>query len=381
MDLIKKLASLKLTIFLLVIITIVCVFGACMEYEFAFRHVFSSFFFWILLIAFSINLLSCSFLSFQKKEWFNSSLIIHLSILIILFGGLIGKGWGLKGNLLVYEKEGSSFFFEESHLKAFFRQFDLNGDWVWDKKEIASWEKENKSIAEWNLWNHDGNKDGRISFQEWFDAILYAPESIQKNLGMVLPFKLYLEEFITDRYPQSHKLFVTVKDSRIQEQLNVVSGSFYKIPWSSYAISIEPWASQKTIPDEITISVFQGKEKKTVNLSLTSNPEQIFFENIYVHYFLEEMGQVKEWKSKIKVLEKDAEVKEVSISVNKPLRYKNFSFYQSSYFVDPVKKKTRSDFMVVKDYGVPFVYLGFLLLSAGLVFKFCIRPCLSARKK
>ncbi len=384
MDLIKKLSSIKLSIFLLTAITLVCILGACLEYQFAFKYIFSSIFFWALLIAFSINLLSCSYLSFQKKVWFNSSFLIHISILIILFGGLIGKGWGIKGNLLVYEKEGTSFFFEEAHLKTFFRQFDMNGDWVWDKKEIDSWQKWQKSLSEqseWSLFSYDSNKDSLISFQEWFQSILDAPEEIQKKMGSLLPFKLYLDEFITERYPKSPKLFITVRNTRIQEHLNVVSDTLYKIPWSSYKIKIEPWESKEIRTDEIAVSVYYGEDKKTAILSLVKNPEQIFFEDIYIHYYLEEEGQVQEWKSEIEILENNVIAKKSTISVNRPLRYKNFSFYQSSYYIDPIKKKTRSDLMVVKDHGVPFVYFGFLLLSLGLLFKFCIRPCLSSKKE
>lgn len=59
-----------------------------------------------------------------------------------------------------------------------------------------------------------------------------------------------------------------------------------------------------------------------------------------------------------------------TISMNNPLRYRGFSFYQSSYLQGPVETTVLS---VRNDPGTPFVYAGFLIVIAGIVSLFALR--------
>ena len=58
------------------------------------------------------------------------------------------------------------------------------------------------------------------------------------------------------------------------------------------------------------------------------------------------------------------------ISMNHPLRYRGFSFYQSSYIEGPTETTVLS---VRNDPGTPFVYAGFLIVIAGVVSMFVFR--------
>ena len=58
------------------------------------------------------------------------------------------------------------------------------------------------------------------------------------------------------------------------------------------------------------------------------------------------------------------------ISMNHPLRYRGYSFYQSSYIQGPVETTVLS---VRNDPGTPFVYAGFLIVIAGVVTMFMMR--------
>ena len=53
--------------------------------------------------------------------------------------------------------------------------------------------------------------------------------------------------------------------------------------------------------------------------------------------------------------------------MNKPLRWKGFTLYQAGY--DP-ENPGYSSLLVSHDPGVPLVYAGFLLLTAGLIWTF-----------
>ena len=80
---------------------------------------------------------------------------------------------------------------------------------------------------------------------------------------------------------------------------------------------------------------------------------------------------VKDFKSHLRLLEGDAVVKEKTIEVNAPLSYKGYTFYQSGY--DPDRPDWTS-LQVVRDPGVPFVYAGFALMICGLTAVFYLYP-------
>ena len=60
-----------------------------------------------------------------------------------------------------------------------------------------------------------------------------------------------------------------------------------------------------------------------------------------------------------------------TIEVNNPLRYKGYSFYQYDY---DHRELRYTVLQVVKDPGVPSVYVGFVLLMLGLTLTFVVVP-------
>lgn len=81
--------------------------------------------------------------------------------------------------------------------------------------------------------------------------------------------------------------------------------------------------------------------------------------------------QVKDYKSSLRILEGNSVVKEKTIEVNAPLSYRGYRFYQSGY--NPQDPKWTS-LQVVRDPGVPLVYAGFALMIVGLVLVFYVYP-------
>ena len=80
---------------------------------------------------------------------------------------------------------------------------------------------------------------------------------------------------------------------------------------------------------------------------------------------------VKAYRSRLAVLEGDRKVQEKTVEVNDPLSYGGFSFYQSGYRrEDP----TYSGILVVKDPGLPLVWAGLILIGAGMIFVYYVRP-------
>ena len=64
------------------------------------------------------------------------------------------------------------------------------------------------------------------------------------------------------------------------------------------------------------------------------------------------------------------------ISMNNPLRYRGFSFYQSSFIPGPPETTVLS---VRNDPGTPFVYAGFFIVIGGVVSMFVLRDPKASR--
>lgn len=80
---------------------------------------------------------------------------------------------------------------------------------------------------------------------------------------------------------------------------------------------------------------------------------------------------VKDYRSTLQIIENDAVVLEKTIEVNAPLSYKGYTLYQSGY--NP-RDHAWTSLQVVRDPGVPLVYAGFFLMIVGLAFVFYLYP-------
>lgn len=78
-------------------------------------------------------------------------------------------------------------------------------------------------------------------------------------------------------------------------------------------------------------------------------------------------GRIKQFESRIAVLEDGQERLERVINVNTPLTYKGYRFYQSGYDENNLNTST---LQVAKDPSVLVIYAGFLILMAGLTWAF-----------
>jgi hypothetical protein len=86
-----------------------------------------------------------------------------------------------------------------------------------------------------------------------------------------------------------------------------------------------------------------------------------------------ETAPVKAFRSTLDVLEDGLVVKRATVEVNAPLSYRGYSLYQFSYnAADP----SWTALQVVRDPGVPLVYAGFALMMTGLTLVFCVGPWL-----
>ena len=87
--------------------------------------------------------------------------------------------------------------------------------------------------------------------------------------------------------------------------------------------------------------------------------------------FEKKEGEPRAYRSKVSVLRGGKVVKEATVAVNAPLSYGGYEFYQSDWSSTDLNY---SGIKVVKDPGLGLVYAGMIMLSAGVLFVFYIRP-------
>ncbi len=88
--------------------------------------------------------------------------------------------------------------------------------------------------------------------------------------------------------------------------------------------------------------------------------------------------RIRDFYSILQVIDGGHVVAEKTIEVNDPLRYKGYSFYQSSYDREAL---SWSGLQVKKDPGVPLVYGGFLIQIAGMIIIFYVNPLLRKMRR
>jgi hypothetical protein len=87
---------------------------------------------------------------------------------------------------------------------------------------------------------------------------------------------------------------------------------------------------------------------------------------------------IKAFKSTLELQEKGVTVLTKTIAVNSPLSYRGYTFYQTGYNPNDL---TWSELQVVRDPGVPVVYTGFILMMIGLTIVFCVGPWLDTQRQ
>jgi cytochrome c biogenesis protein ResB len=80
---------------------------------------------------------------------------------------------------------------------------------------------------------------------------------------------------------------------------------------------------------------------------------------------------INHYYSILQVINNEQVVAEKKIAVNDPLRYGGYTFYQSSYDTENL---SWSGLQVKEDPGVGLVYVGFILMTLGMVIIFYVNP-------
>jgi len=324
--LLKLLSSVKLAISLLAVIAVVLIVATVIRNQTqARRYIYHSWWFISLLGLFCLNLALCTAGRWSFRVRKVGTTVTHAGVLVMVIGVVIGAVSGERGYMQLYI-------------------------------------------------GHSGNT------------------CYSDSEKISLPFTVHLRDFKVERYRNRgvhERLVIRVVDPDFIGAFPLEVGKRFRIADTSYFVTILRYEPDFVVLGEGTYgSRSDTPNNPAVQVQLengSQNSEHWVFANFpgmhqdpdsNVQVFYQRIEKIKDFKSKVQLFEAGKVVASKTIEVNRPLRYKGYTIYQSSY--DP-EHELFSVFDVARDPGVRFVYLGFLIISAGVMFTFYLRPLLVKR--
>ena len=369
------LSSLKLALVILVLIAVACIIGTLLPQgetvakylakhpdrqgtmdllsKLGMTHVYTAWWFMGLLCMLAVSLAACSLrrlaivrrVSGQGRIRAVGSFITHVSMLLILAGGVVRGVWGEKGYLEFREGETrDSFRIGSEHVKLPFkiRLVDFEVQNYGEATEEAKVQLVEEVVrADWP----EMGLSVLLPVEEGVERILMGPAGAEDQCKIRVIRRVM--DFLIDTGTRE-------VSSRSDEPRNPA----VLIEYERGGHVHQQWVFAK-YPDFNMHTTESKDQKQFLSLKYQARVRQ------------PERPRIKDWKSTLEVLEGDVVMLKKTIEVNVPLLYNGFAFYQSGHNPgDP----TWTSLQVVRDPGVPLVYAGFALMIIGLVVIFIIYP-------
>lgn len=311
--------------------------------------VYSSFWFVLFLILFSINLTVCLVNRLSLKMRMLGSILSHASILIILMGALIGMFFGQKGLIKIGEAEEISSFTAHDRRQidmAFSIRLDrfIYNEHIDPKEKLLVYPHTNYNAADIKNTIGVGVNPSQAD-REGLIAELPTEIGVESDIaqtGYKIKVLRYLSDFAMDTITKvAVSRSAKPNNPAIEVQLKSKAGEISAF----WVFAHFPDMHQKTDPN------FK-----------------------FIYHWVER--RPKDFISKVTILKDGKEIISADIRVNEPLRFGGYTFFQSSYDTESL---SWSGLQAVKDPGVPVVYAGFILLTLGLVIVFYVNPLIQRR--
>lgn len=363
----KALRSVKLALFLLVVIAVVLIGATVMKSQArAARYIYHSWWFVSLLGLFSLNLLLCTLArwSFTLKRL--GTTMTHAGVLVMVIGVVVDAISGERGFMQLDIGDSGNVCYASSERYTWDGAFYDTAEEA--RKKKSDYESDNLQVQ---ILQHGGK------------YLLYTRPARK----FILPFTVHLQDFKVERY---RELVVQVVDRRLVRAFPVKLGKTFAVHGTPYSLTVlryEPdfvvlgegvYGSRSGVPRNpaIQVRVENGSPNRT-SWVFANFPGMHQERDSNVRLLLR-MERIKAFKSRVQLLRDGAVVASKTIEVNKPLKHKGHTIYQSDYDQD---REMYSVFEIARDPGVPFVYIGFVIISAGVAFTFYFRPLLAKRAR
>ena len=281
------------------------------------------------------------------------SFITHVSLLLVLAGGVMRVIWGQKG--MIQFREGQTVNSAESSEGVMPLPFEIRltkFDLEFHKKTAATNAvQEDQLQVEWTA------KHQLVQFPVVLNVErpVVAPDA---PAGAPPAFKVKILQYVSD-------FTVDAETGDVKSRSDTPNNPAVQVETVGGGVTNTQWVFAR-FPDFGT----HGGAAAVMPLTFR-----------YYAVPSDEMGaqrDIKAFRSTVEVIEKGAVVSTRTIAVNSPFSWGGFTFYQTSYNPDDL---TWSALQVVRDPGVPVVYAGFILMMAGLTMVFCVGPWLGGQRK
>lgn len=212
-------------------------------------------------------------------------------------------------------------------------------------------------------------------YQEQSSNELYEEK---QNQRCRLPFEIRLNKFIVENYPSyltirlSNKILKAPVDVGSEFAVNdVISKIKIVRTFENFKITFD--GNGNMIP----IDSNKPGRNPAVELEITKNDGTVSRHFVYElfkghtqadeQYHITYHRPIKDFISKVDIIENGEVIKSGNIEVNHPLHFAGFHFYQNSY---DDKRHQYTVLEVVSDTGLNIVYIGFACLSLGIFLYF-----------
>ena len=377
--LLNTLASVKFAVTVVVLIAVACLIGTLLPQgtevvayvrknpsaaermqffdKLGLTHVFYSWWFIALLGVLASTVATCSMRRFatvrrttgsvQRRAL--GSMITHISILLILVGGVIRGMWGEKGYIELREGQTQAQF-----------QIDKRSKPLPFALQLADFKIETYA-------------EGKRADQDRGDQILV--EWPERKLRAQLPVQLDIQQSFADSFrirvlKYIPDFIVDMKTREVSSRSNEPNNPAILVEVVGPNYQNNRWLFAR-FPDFV-MHTADGHESGP-------SPIRMVYENSGAPKTQAAVtGPIKSFKSTLRIVENNQVVQTRVVEVNSPFRYKGYTFYQSGY--NP-RDLSWTSLQVVRDPGVPVVYAGFCLMIAGLFIVFYLNPWIEARRK
>jgi len=315
-------------------------------------HVYSSAWFIALLGLLAMSLAACTFRRLRAaadrtgraRGRAVGSVITHISLLLVLAGGVIRGIWGERGEMPLREGETkSSFIVQGQPVELPFSIRLLNF-------ELETYGPQD----EWNLRPRIVGEQlvvrSRLAGTEWKlpvePGIAHELTTAEQPARQVVIVKVLrkVADFVID-----------METREVKSRSELPRNPAVLVEMSHHSRTNRQWLFSRH-PDFDMHDT--GEAARVLDMR-------------YVVEVTSPKTTIKDYKSTLQVLEGKNVMAEKTIEVNLPLSYAGYTFYQSGF--NPQDLKWTS-LQVVKDPGVPIVYAGFVLMIVGLAAVFYLYP-------
>ncbi len=289
-------------------------------YQLQLNAVFLSPWFLFLIVLLSANILGCLIVSVLKKKRTFGFVLVHLSLVLLIAGGLMSATLRIKEGIKLNEGESASSF------------------------------------------THDGKT-------------------------VPLGFEIRLKDFELQRYNESpEKLVIAMPETKKPLEFRFRKDIWTAIPGSDYQFRVERFVPDFRFDMESReVYSASGEPRNPAILVHLQSKAEDYTEWVFSNFSDFHMTQErpiglqylwaqdipKAFISHVEILEKGKVIREQAIRVNHPLRYKGYSFYQSSY--DSIEEKW-SGLEVVQDPGTAVVFLSIVMIMLGMTQNIYFHP-------